>query len=77
MKQVAKAMFVSGGIGNNAVELGAIGEAQFSPGSKDEQLAGECSGEAVIVLDEIITVGVEILIACAIEKLAGTIHGRS
>ena len=30
MKNVAKAMFVLGGVGNDTVQLGAIGEAQLT-----------------------------------------------
>jgi hypothetical protein len=45
MKEVAKAMFVLGGVGNDAVELGAIGEAQRSAGGEGEQLAGHGQDE--------------------------------
>ena len=34
MKQIAKAMFVLGGVGDDTVQLGAIGKAQLAAGSK-------------------------------------------
>ena len=76
MKQVAKAMFVLGGVGDDAVEFGTVGKAQLAASGEGEQFTGKCSSEAVVVLSKVITVSSEILIACAIEKLARTIHFR-
>ena len=77
MKQVANAIIVLGAVSNNAVELGAIGEAQLAASGEGEQFTGKCSCETIVVHSKVITVSTEILIACTIEKLAGTIHGRS
>ena len=74
MKKVAKAMFVLVGIGDNAVEFGTVRKSQLAAGCKGEQLAGEGSGETIIVLGEVIAVVAEITITTAIKKLGGAIH---
>jgi hypothetical protein len=74
VKQIAKAMFVLGGIGDNTVQLGTVRKSQLAAGGEGEQLAGEGSGEPVVVRGEVIAVVAEICVGASVNKMTGTVH---